>query len=387
MLHSTRIAGRSSWRSLVTYTLLLSYLVLFGWSKTSQITIDDNGADPVTGEQFVYAPLTDGTGSVWQVGQNCNSCRTQATVDRSKLYNNSWHDTTSNRPGAASSSASISFTGTAVWVQAIIPGSGHTELVGVDAEYYFFINNTQVGMYIEPAPSIGGDGYNYNTTIYSDTSLPWGKHNLTIRAGHNGGPEILMLLDSVIYTYDDGADKASSTDSDEHPPAKKKWIIIAAAVPTVIGVLAIIGVAYCLRRKYQRRHVITIGSSSDVVYTGPQGLPTSMTATPQTHSGATGSGSTFSLGTGQPVHERGYSYGQGGGRPWGPPSAPGYLPNPHYPHSISPPSSDNGSSSAAGAQPWVTRVDAHDELPPPAYGTQTQQSYIPAAPVRREKRG
>jgi hypothetical protein len=234
-----------------------------------------------------------------------------------------------------------------------------------------------------------GDGYKNKTTIYSDKTLPRGKHKITIRSGHEGGTQVLMLLDSVIYTYEDGADKASDTDSDEHPPAKKKWIIIAAAVPTVIGVLAIIGVAYCLRRKYQRRHVITIGSSSNVVYTGPQGLPTSMTATPQTHSGATGSGSTFSLGTGQPVHERGYSHGQRGVKPGGPPSAPGYLPSPHYPLSISPPSSDSGSSSAAGAQPWVTRVGAHNdhELPPPAYGTQIQQSYVPAAPVRREKRG
>jgi hypothetical protein len=134
------------------------------------------------------------------------------------LHSETWHDTTSNYKEGMSS-ASVSFIGTAVYVQVVLPGTQHQGLLGKDAEYYFSINGTRTSSFIQKILSsdkVGHDGYAYNVTALALPDLPWGTHYLTIDVGHPGGKEVLMLLDSITYTYDD-APAPSSTLSPTSP--------------------------------------------------------------------------------------------------------------------------------------------------------------------------
>ena len=62
----------------------------------------------------------------------------------------------------------------------------------------FYIDQQAVGAYVRPAP--GTSGYQYNVTVYANSTLKYGTHTFTIQNGHVNGPKSLILLDRIIYT-------------------------------------------------------------------------------------------------------------------------------------------------------------------------------------------
>lgn len=87
--------------------------------------------------------------------------------------------------------------GTAVYVNCVLARtlSGPTGF----SDMSFFIDGELVGAFLKAAPGV--DGYDYNVTVYSNTSLSAGLHTLIIQNGHINGNKSLLILDSVVYTY------------------------------------------------------------------------------------------------------------------------------------------------------------------------------------------
>ena len=70
--------------------LLLSKLLLHTEGKLVNVTIDDAGADPLTGHSIQYVPSDR-----WNSARGaCSTCT--AKPDPSKVYNATWHDATYN---------------------------------------------------------------------------------------------------------------------------------------------------------------------------------------------------------------------------------------------------------------------------------------------------
>lgn len=84
------------------------------------VTVDDSGSDPLTGTTIAYTRH-------WNIGQGCNLCL--AHPDRTKMHNNSWHDTTydaSDKNRAIVGVASFSFTGKPYTAQLLVSAVEYT---------------------------------------------------------------------------------------------------------------------------------------------------------------------------------------------------------------------------------------------------------------------
>lgn len=68
-----------------------------------------------------------------------------------------------------------------------------------NSDMSFFLDGDLVDTFSKPAP--GTSGYDYNVTVYSNTSIPPGFHTLRIQNGHINGPKSIILLDRIIYMY------------------------------------------------------------------------------------------------------------------------------------------------------------------------------------------
>lgn len=87
-------------------------------------------------------------------------------------------------------------------MKAVLAGPNPPEFMGgLDPEYYISINGTAAGTFKQPAPSTDRSGpqFLYNITIYENTTLPFGRHSLNVDAGRTGGPQVLFLLDAILY--------------------------------------------------------------------------------------------------------------------------------------------------------------------------------------------
>ena len=92
-------------------------------------------------------------------------------------------------------STSELFSGTAVYVQAILTGS--TTSPNGNSDFTFFIDNVTEGAF-HRAPN-GDKSYQFNQTVFSKTGLSNSLHTLRIDSGH-AGETSLVLLDSIVYT-------------------------------------------------------------------------------------------------------------------------------------------------------------------------------------------
>ena len=86
-------------------------------------------------------------------------------------------------------------TGVAVYVQAILTGS--TTSPDGNADYTFLIDGSVVGVF-QHSPN-GDTTYQFNQTVYQNTSLSNAPHVLVIESGASG-KKSLILLDAVIYS-------------------------------------------------------------------------------------------------------------------------------------------------------------------------------------------
>ncbi|PFH54739.1 hypothetical protein AMATHDRAFT_281 [Amanita thiersii Skay4041] len=225
----------------ILYLLLLS--LPFSLAILVNITIDDTIPDRLTGAVVSYNP-TD----AWNLGTECNACT--ARPDKARMFASTWHDSTFNLDGGSNHhpnrvlSAHTTFNGTAVYVFCALARTT-TSPTG-DSDMTFVIDGQVVGTFQKRAPGI--PGFDYNVTVYANTTLSPAVHTLEIQNGHVDGYKSLLILDAIVYTYDDG--------NQVEPDARKP--IVPAIVGSVIAGVAIIAAVciglYLLFRRRKKRH-------------------------------------------------------------------------------------------------------------------------------------
>ena len=84
----------------------LSIFPYLARSRLVNVTVDDSGADPLTGATFAYAHN-------WSQGGHCSQCSVK--LDSSQVHSGTWHDATYNwaqfGDESITQTASLSFNG------------------------------------------------------------------------------------------------------------------------------------------------------------------------------------------------------------------------------------------------------------------------------------
>ncbi|KAK0455907.1 hypothetical protein EV421DRAFT_1728731 [Armillaria borealis] len=224
--------------------LVLFYLSLVE-AKLVNVTIDDQS----TG--LIFSPE-----DAWNNGASCQNCT--AHPNASRAVDGTWHDSTFNKDSGSNAypnqvlNVSMSFNATT----ATSP-TGNSDMT-------FYIDNDLVGEFYHTAP--GEPGYEYNFTVYSNNSIPDGLHTFKLQNGHIDGIKALVILDAIIYSYDDGQSDSPSSASGVSgtPHATDTSTSVASTSGTNIGSIVgpavavplamIIGVvAFFLLRRRKRR--------------------------------------------------------------------------------------------------------------------------------------
>ncbi|EMD41687.1 hypothetical protein CERSUDRAFT_90259 [Gelatoporia subvermispora B] len=245
------------------YCVELTDIVLKRLAKN--VTIDDFYGDPLTGNQFAYSPK-----GAWNIGQNCTICL--AHPDPSREWLDTWHDSTA--PGNATSSASVIFNGTALYVFGVVVHGGpqtQNGFIGA-SNLQFLVDNSVAGTFADSTPSPNKSVlYDYNVLLFQTTSLASGSHNFTLI----NEPSSLVLLDRAVYTTNEETSSSNSgtestgslapttSPATTSPPSassasssKHKVIIpVVVAVASVIVIASIAGAVYYSRRR--RRQIPT----------------------------------------------------------------------------------------------------------------------------------
>ena len=247
-------------------------------------TIDDELGDVVTGAKPQYSPH-----GVWNQGTRCSSCHIGTSqVDVSQTFDGTWHDGT-YFVGQPDIEVRATFTGTAVYVYFIVPGSLPSIFTFMNTT--FFIDDEPVGQFTHP-PDAAAD-ISYRVPVYTNNTLANSEHTLLMRA--TGTNTSLILFDYIVYTAEADSTSSSSsaslspsataTDSPSptSPPARAPVSAIAGG--TVGGVIVLAAIAavalFLLRRRRPRpsrpRSILTVGESEirsdDELLSGESGYP------------------------------------------------------------------------------------------------------------------
>ncbi|KAK0233775.1 hypothetical protein IW262DRAFT_1452337 [Armillaria fumosa] len=209
---------------LVFFYLSLEFIVE---GKLVNVTIDDQSTE------LIFSPL-----DAWNNGTSCQSCT--ARPDASRAVDGTWYDSTFNKnPGSNAYpnqvlNVSTSFNGTAIYVICILAKTA-TSPTG-NSDMTFYVDNDIVGRFYQTAP--GEPGYQYNFTVYSNDSIPGGLHTFKLQNGHVDGIKALVILDSIIYSYDNGQpDSPSSASgvSDASPAAVTSSSVASSSTTSTSG--------------------------------------------------------------------------------------------------------------------------------------------------------
>ncbi|KAK0470408.1 uncharacterized protein EV420DRAFT_1500511 [Desarmillaria tabescens] len=182
----------------------------------------------------------------------CPSCT--ARPDPSMAINGSWHDSTfdqnaKNSPNKVRNVSTI-FNGTAIHVTCILAKTTTSPFGNSDMSFY--IDDILVGQFKKTAP--GESGFEYNVTVYSNSSIPSGQHKFTIQNGHVGGIKSLLLLDALVYSYDDGQSDSDDVVATKDMTTTYIGTTIGCAIAGVItGILGTIAFLLYRRRRRSRQ--------------------------------------------------------------------------------------------------------------------------------------
>ncbi|KAH0590183.1 hypothetical protein H2248_000356 [Termitomyces sp. 'cryptogamus'] len=207
--------------SLISISISLAALV--------NVTVDATDGIPKTGEKITHSPPRQ-----WN-NITCDSC-----------FDGTWHD--SNDPDTTGVKifpffATIPFSGSAVYIYCTIANNQTFRSKHVDVT--FFIDSQLAGNYSRELTKDGT--FEYNVLVYANQILPQGNHNLTIQ---NGAPS-QVLLDYIIYSYDDGlsrSDLAASTASTTPDRANSAGKIVGGVLGSIGGILLVL-VAFLWHRQ------------------------------------------------------------------------------------------------------------------------------------------
>ncbi|KAK7457019.1 hypothetical protein VKT23_010322 [Stygiomarasmius scandens] len=243
-------------------------IIVFSVSFTARAvlvnrTIDDTYGDG-NGNFVRYLPE-----GVWNVGGQCEKC--SAKPDPDQLFSKSWHDGDFvSFPGRNNFtnqvlSASVTFNGSAVYVYCVLARNASSPPLNGNSDMSFYIDDVLVGTLVKYADS--SDPYEYQVPVYVNESLPPGSHNFTLVNGHVNGTESLVLLDRIVYSFDDGVQvnnltapsssisapsdsQTTETSSSESGPSPHKILAVAIVLPIIfVLLLAGFGIFWFLRRR------------------------------------------------------------------------------------------------------------------------------------------
>ncbi|KZV89136.1 hypothetical protein EXIGLDRAFT_838695, partial [Exidia glandulosa HHB12029] len=180
------------------------------------VTIDDTGGDSLTGAKPLYTESGNAYNWRGRPSQDpCPSC--VANLDTTQTHLGTWHDGTCDEGGI--STVSFSFSGSAVYVYAVlpnaVPGNSATHLA-------FHIDRSLVGTFIrQPNTSSSAPAYVYNQLVYANVSLGGGvdsgvERNFLIVNG-GGADASLFLFDYAMYTGRSVGSTAGSTTASNIP--------------------------------------------------------------------------------------------------------------------------------------------------------------------------
>ncbi|KAK0207544.1 hypothetical protein IW262DRAFT_1486705 [Armillaria fumosa] len=217
---------------LISIFLLLQRSVL---GRLVNTTIDDQSLS------LFYSPE-----DAWNDSKDpCQSCT--AHPNASMAINRTWHDSTFDHDAQISPNqvrnVSTIFNGTAIYVRCILAKTTSSPTGNLDMSFY--IDDVLVGRFSCIAP--GEPGFEYNVTVYANSSIPAGMHKFTVQNGHIGGRKSLLLFDAFIYSHDDGQ---SDHDNSGTTATMSVGTIIGVVVALLVaGILGAITFLLYRRRK------------------------------------------------------------------------------------------------------------------------------------------
>ncbi|EMD39543.1 hypothetical protein CERSUDRAFT_71443 [Gelatoporia subvermispora B] len=162
-------------------------------SIPQNVTVDDTHGDPTTGEQFTYTPS-----AAWSEGQSCPGCSLQqfGIMQQSsiQLFDGTSHFSMP-LTGNTTPTASITFSGTAIWVYGVVPYFLAYPSVPT-TNLSFKLDGSDAGNFVFS----GVDGNPiFNFLLFHQDSLSATSHEFTLTLV--GEPEgSLIILDYMVYT-------------------------------------------------------------------------------------------------------------------------------------------------------------------------------------------
>ncbi|KAK0211675.1 hypothetical protein IW262DRAFT_1497915 [Armillaria fumosa] len=222
------------------YILVLMSAAIHG--RLVNVTIDDHSPS------MFYSNL-------WEDSDSCTGCLAAPIVSQT-MYG-TWHDSTHYTDNETNPhptpNVSTSFNGTAIYVICIVPKTPGSVIGSSDMSFY--IDGDLVGNFVND-PNPGERGFDYNYTVYSNTSIPPGQHRFTLQNGRVGAPRSLTLFDAIVYSYDDGQPDHNNSDigttTTDTSTVGNTGFIVGLALAGALAML--LGIAAFILYQRQRKH-------------------------------------------------------------------------------------------------------------------------------------
>ncbi|KAJ7071425.1 hypothetical protein C8F01DRAFT_433441 [Mycena amicta] len=267
--HSPEVGAGAMFFFILTFSLWF----LSGWAALVNVTIDDTTGDALTRALITYTPI-----DAWDACPNSPACVT--IPDETRLVAGTWHESTfsvasSNKHPNVPSTATAAFNGSAVYVFCAIPRS--TFDPNGNVQLTFYLDGIQAGEFSRSAvPSAGFE----LVPVFSLVNISAGPHTLTIQNGVQNGADSLMMLDSIVYTIDDGEANASSASSSSRGISSATVAVVSVLV---FGVLLLLGIlaGLLIRRRRKRRAVYAQYMPKGAVHAFPSFLEPSPASSPR----------------------------------------------------------------------------------------------------------
>ncbi|KAH9914656.1 uncharacterized protein BXZ73DRAFT_81622 [Epithele typhae] len=187
------------------FVLLHGLLESSANARSVNRTVDDTFGDSVTGVKPVYSPANH-----WNVGTQCTVCNiTPKNVDVNQMLDGSWHSTT-YRPGSPAVEATITFTGTAVYVYFIVPNTIPATTTVMNTTFSSTPLRSLMELFSIPRRHVER---RVQAACVQQLVAVERTHSITMHA--SGSSQSLILFDYLTYTAQVADDDAASTTSSD----------------------------------------------------------------------------------------------------------------------------------------------------------------------------
>ncbi|KZV89135.1 hypothetical protein EXIGLDRAFT_838694 [Exidia glandulosa HHB12029] len=172
------------------------------------VSIDDTVGDEITGVAPIYSVAGDARSWHARPADPCSIC--WANPDQGLARNNTWHDGTNS--GNGSSSISFNFTGTAIYIYAIL--ANVESQAPVQTHLLFYSDGRLIGQF-DHNSTASEPTYTYDYPVYVNTSLGSQQERAfeIVNGNNNTGTWSIILFDYAIYTTSDELDQTDTQPS------------------------------------------------------------------------------------------------------------------------------------------------------------------------------